>query len=82
MGRRLAPSLANLGGPLFLVASLWMALDLAIVCLGGCVSSDIAARVITWAIPAYPLYLLPGATTMLTAWIICLSLRRRAGWRG
>jgi hypothetical protein len=80
MARRVALTLAYLGGLLFLLASAWTALGFELICLGGCDKSRIPELIVTMGLPYYGRLLLPGVAAMTIAWIICLAQLRRAQW--
>ncbi len=81
MPRRIVLTLAYVGGAAFFLAGAWTLFDLEFVCLGGCVPADVPNKVIGLA-PQFAPFLAPGIVMMLTAWIICLRLLRRARWQG
>ena len=81
MARGVVLTLAYLGGAAFFLAGVWTLFDLEFVCLGGCEPAAVPDKVIGLA-PHFAPFLAPGVVMMMTAWIICLVLLRRAHWQG
>lgn len=78
MARGVVLTLAYLGGALFFLEGAWTFLGIGLTCfLGGCNFVADASR----RFPYFALICLPGLVMIAVAWIVCLALLRRAGWR-
>ncbi len=81
MSRRVVLALGYIGAVLFFLAGVWALLNLEFVCFNGCAPADVPSRVIG-LLPDFAPFLMPGIVMLVTAWIVCLILLRRARWQG
>lgn len=78
--RRVILALAYVGAILFILGGMWALMDLAFVCFGGCKPADVPNKV-SGLVPHFAPVLLPGIVIMTVAWVVCLTLLRRAQWQ-